>query len=106
MKLLLSRDFQLAYSNQTGMISPRNDIQPQEYTWNTDRGRNSFCPRPGDLVIYEDQVFPEPVRAALSILLEDYKFYHADAETVLKRMDAKKNAEAFSMTTLDYNKGE
>ncbi len=95
-ELMLSREFQLDYCNLTGMISPRKDTQPEEYSWNCNRRWDAFIPDKSDLIFYEDQLFVPESNAALTMLLEDFRLYGADMDLILKRMDKKKDREGFS----------
>ncbi len=87
-KLLLSRNFQLDLCNLTGEISSRRDIAPGEYTWNTAPMWNDFFLRDDDIAVY--RLFPSRISAALSVMLDFYKFQNVEADYVLRMMDAVK----------------
>lgn len=93
LKIMLSREFQLEYSNRSGLVASRRDIAPREYYWNRDHFWDSSIPQNGDLVIYENNVFSSGVITALTLLVEDFRGGYLDEDAVLHRMDLKKSVE-------------
>ncbi len=91
MKIMVSRDFQLDYCSLTGMISVANDILPEEYLWNHDNRYAAFFPGNKGEVFYPRLFFPMRQMAMFSILLENWKFYHASEKETLERLDLKKH---------------
>lgn len=90
MKIMVSREFQTEFCSLTGQISANRDILPTEHFWNRHNENGEFFPQKGELKIFEKQIFTEWQRVMLSMLLEDHKFFHLDAQTILERMDLKK----------------
>ena len=91
MKIMVSRDFQLDYCSLTGMISAANDILPEEYLWNRDNRYAAFFPGNKGEVFYPRLFFPMRQMAMFSILLENWKIYHASEEETLERLELKKH---------------
>lgn len=89
MKLMREREFQLDYCNATGMISSREDIHKDEYSWNRQGDMDAFFPGKDDLIFHSFEMFDHTKYAAMTILLEDFLFYSADMDTTLRRMDLK-----------------
>ncbi len=90
-RLLFARPFQLAYCNAAGVLSTRKDIGGRDYTWNGDGQWDGFVPRANDCVMQRHGMFPQPVTTSLSLLLEDAIAYGSNPQTILQRMDEKKN---------------
>ena len=90
MKIMVSREFQTEFCSLTGQISANRDILPTEHFWNRHNENGEFFPQKRELKIFEKQIFTEWQRVMLSMLLEDHKFFHLDAQTILERMDVKK----------------
>ncbi|OQA82356.1 MAG: Bacterial regulatory proteins, gntR family [Lentisphaerae bacterium ADurb.Bin242] len=93
MKLMFSREFQLDYSNCSGLVSSRRNIAPSEYQWNRNHFWDASIPEKGDLVIYGSNVFSQNVNTALTLLLEDYRMGFVSMDSILHRMDLKKSIE-------------
>jgi hypothetical protein len=91
MTLMTGYGFQLDYCNASGTISMRDDIKKNDYSWNRDGTWDVFFPAEGDATVHMKELFSINTTAALTILLEDYLFHGADAETTLYRMDQKNN---------------
>ena len=91
MKILLSREFQLDYSNKSGFLSPRRDIDVSEYSWNANHQWDAAIPGKEDIVFYEQNVFSPEVTAALTVLLEDFMSGDISKDRLLHRMDLKKS---------------
>ena len=90
MKILLSRPFQLEFCSMTGMISPRKDIAPTDYSWNRDGRWDSLFPTPDAFTYTPQFLFNAEQIHQLSLLLENYCFYQASEEETAFRMDQKK----------------
>lgn len=90
MKIMISREFQLEFCARTGMISARRDIFPADYSWNRDGRWNMLFPGPDTFEYTPDALFNPEQLYQLSLLLENYCFYHASEEETAFRMDQKK----------------
>lgn len=91
MKIMVSREFQLDFCSLTGTISAADDILPTEYFWNRDNRCADFFPAKGEEILYPRLFFDMRQIAMFSMLLENWKFYHASEEETLERLDLKKH---------------
>ena len=89
MKIMVSREFQMDYCGASGLLSANRAILPTEYFWNRTNRWHGFFPGPEDEVVYGRTRFSPNLRTSLSVLLENYRFFHADASETLRRMDGK-----------------
>lgn len=89
MKIMVSRDFQVDYCGASGLLSANRGILPTEYFWNRTNRWHGYFPEADDMVVYGKTHFSPNLRASLSVLLENYRFFHADASETLRRMDGK-----------------
>lgn len=90
-RILKSREFLWDYCNLTGWLSLRNDIRPQDYSWNRTGCWDVFFPRPQDDMLSMDDFAPMYVKITLGMCLEFYRIHHSDPDFILKLMDVKKN---------------
>lgn len=90
MKIMVSREFQMDYCSISGTISAAKDILPTEYYWNRHNEHADFFPDKKGDVLYPRLFFSMKQVAMLSLLLENWRFYHASEEETLDRMDLKK----------------
>jgi ABC-type glycerol-3-phosphate transport system substrate-binding protein len=87
LKMILSKDFQKDFCSMSGAISVRNDLKPEDYAWYNDEF-SSFMPDKDDIIIYND-VFSRSMKAYFTALFEQFKFYNAEIDTIVRCMDAK-----------------
>jgi len=87
LKMLLSRDFQKELCSLSGMLSVRKDIEPEDYSWYCEEYA-AFMPTENDIMIYNN-IFSRNMKAYFTGLFEQFKFYGADKDLILKCMDAK-----------------
>lgn len=90
MKIMVSRDFQIDYCGFSGLLSANRSILPTEYYWNRTNQWRDYFAEPEDIVVYGRTRFTPSQHATFSVLLENYKFFGADASETLRRMDCKK----------------
>ena len=90
MKIMVSREFQMDYCSASGTISAARDILPTEYYWNRRNEHADFFPEKNGEVLYPRLFFSMKQVAMFSLLLENWKFYHASGEETLERMELKK----------------
>lgn len=87
-KTLLSKPFQLDFCNLSGMLSVRKDVAPEEYIWNNRPDFSAFIPEENDIKI-PGNIFPSHYLATITALIEQYIFYNADKQTILRQLDKK-----------------
>jgi DNA-binding transcriptional regulator YhcF (GntR family) len=87
-KMLLSKPFQLDFCNLSGMLSVRRDVAPDEYIWNNRPDFAAFIPEENDIKI-SGNIFPSHYLATIAALIEQYTFYNADKQTILRQLDKK-----------------
>ena len=90
MKIMVSREFQIALCSETGNVSPNRLVQPSDYRWNVTPDAANFIPGDSDHVFYDSDLFALPQKVMLSIFLENYRFFNAPLKETLQRMDIKK----------------
>jgi len=87
-KLMLSRPLQLLLAGDSGFVSVRKDIAPEEHPWVTNRNYLEFFPDPETPPVSFQALSPELI-AALSSLFEYYYFYHGNLNDIAALMDEK-----------------
>ena len=90
MKIMVSREFQIALCSETGNVSPNRQVQPSDYRWNITPDAVNFIPGDSDHIFYDSDLFALPQKVMLSIFLENYSFFNAPLKETLQRMDIKK----------------
>ncbi len=87
-KLIVSRRFQLLLTADTGWVSVRRDISPQEHPWVTRENYLEFFPDSDDPP-YSFHELSRELIASLSTLFECYHFLHGDLDDITALMDEK-----------------
>jgi ABC-type glycerol-3-phosphate transport system substrate-binding protein len=88
LKMLVSKEFQIKLASESGMISVRKDVTPEEHPWNTRSDYAAFFPSTNDIKIYNN-IYNMQVIATLSALSEQFEDYNADISQIVKNMDEK-----------------
>ena len=88
LKGLVSKKVQKKICAASGLISVRRDMRPKDHAWCDREDFLAFFPEKNDL-IFSWQFFPPDTIAALGTLYEQYEFYGAPLDTVVKAMDEK-----------------
>lgn len=86
-KIISSKEFQKDFCSLTGALSTRSDLKPEDYGW-FDEKVSGFIPQKNDIVI-NDNIFSSNMIAYMTGIMEQYFFYDADIDNVLKCLDAK-----------------
>lgn len=87
-KIIISKQFQLAMANSIGVISVRGDIGPRDYAWNTRPDFNYFIPQPGGIVI-SGNIIKDYIIYIFSTLVEQVVFFNAETDKILELCDQK-----------------
>jgi DNA-binding transcriptional regulator YhcF (GntR family) len=83
-KLLVSKEFQKDFCSISGALSVRKDMKASDYAWYAPQYAE-FLPGKDDIIV--NNVFDREQKAYLTALVEQFKFYGADRDTILKCMD-------------------
>ena len=92
MKIMVSKDFQRDFCNGSAHLSSRADMKSSDYKWSGDKNMKSFLPNKNRGLIFTEAFLPSQVIVTLGTILEEFIFLGIKPDTVLKRMDIKKNA--------------
>ena len=88
LKILLSKKYQKKLTAFSGIISPRKDMRPADYSWNTREDFMNFFPEK-DALIYNSAILTKEKTAVLAVLFEHYERFGADPDAVCRWMDEK-----------------
>jgi len=87
-KGLISKKVQKKITALSGALSVRKDMKFKDHEWATREDYKAFFPQKNDILI-SARSFPVEVISALSAIYEQYEFYNADRDNILKCMDYK-----------------
>ena len=100
MKLMVSKDFQRDFCNGSAHLSSRADMKASDYAWGNDKNMKSYLPTKKRGLVFTEALLPSQVIMTLGTILEEFIFLGIKPDTVLERMDIKKNANNRIASTL------
>jgi len=87
-KNLVSKKIQRRITALSGSVSVRKDMKIEDHSWADREDYRAFFPQKNDILI-SLKIFPIEVISALSAIYEQYEFFNASENNILKCMDYK-----------------